>query len=279
MMSPRLETRPSSPVLREIVRQHQFVRLRFSPHVVVPPKPYWPRPAVALAFYLRSPEAVRAPGGVARTKPRAVLIGQPGVVTWRQGGTDFAVYQIELQPGALHRLTGLGLQGLTDDWVDAEAVLPVSFRRLVDRLEDLADGEVEPMIAAAEAWLLAAWTGVARQDTAADMAARRLIANPAASIDRVAEHFGLGGRHLRRTFALRIGVSPKFLARVSRFDALVRRRNRLPHEDWLTAALAAGYYDHQHVRRDFQQFTQLSPTAFLAMEQAAPERGFGLLET
>lgn len=245
----------------------------------MPEKPYWPRPASALAFYLRSPERVRSGVGRPATKPRAVLIGQPSVVTWRQGGADFSVYQIELQPGALHRLTGLSLQALTDEWADAEAVLPASFRSLVNELEDLADGDAPPMIAAAEAWLLSAMESVGRVDLAADIAARGLIANPGANIDRVAERFGLSPRHLRRTFALRVGVSPKLLARIARFDMLVRLRNSAPQDDWLTAALAVGYYDHQHLRRDFRQFTQAGPTAFLAMEQSAPERRFGLRET
>lgn len=279
MTSPRLESHPPSPPLREVVRQHQFVRLHFPQQVLVPEKPYWPRPAAAIAFYLRAPETVRSADGLLATKPRAVLIGQPSIVTWRQGGADFAVYQVELQPGALHRLTGLSLQPLTDGWVDAEAVLPPSFRRLVNELEDLADGDAAPMIAAAEAWLVSALERVGRVDLVTDIAARRLIANPAANIDRVAERFGLSPRHLRRTFALRVGVSPKLLARIARFDMLVRLRNRAPQEDWLTAALAAGYYDHQHLRRDFREFTGAGPKAFLAMEQSAPERQFGLRET
>ncbi|WP_430419566.1 helix-turn-helix domain-containing protein [Phenylobacterium sp.] len=274
----RLEFRLPSPWLRDIVRQHQVIRLNFAPGDPVPPKPYWPRPAAAPAFYLRSPETVRAAGAAAVTKPRAVLIGQPTVVTWRQGGHDFAVYQIEFQPGALHRLTGILAQDLTDGWIDAEAVLPASFRALVRQLEDLADGDAEAMIAAAEAWLWAAWSRVGREARAVDLAARWLIDDPGIGIDRVAGRLSLSARHVRRVFPERIGVSPKLLARVARFDSLVRARNRAPEEDWLTAAVWAGYYDYQHLRRDFHQFTLLGPTEFLAMEQAAPERGFGLRE-
>lgn len=272
------ETRRASPALRGFVRQHQLIRLHFASGSTVPVKPYWPRPAPALAFYLRAPEVVSAPGHPAVKKPRAVFIGQPSIVTWRQGGHDFAVYQIELQPGALHRLTGLSMQELMDGWVDAEAVLPVSFRALIRQLEDLADSDADSLIAAAESWLWSYWSHGARDDHAADLGARWLIANPGLSIDRLADRLALSARQMRRSFVERVGGSPKLLARVARFDTLVRIKNRAPGQDWLTAALAAGYYDHQHLRRDFHQFTSASPTEFMALEQTAPERSFGLRE-
>lgn len=279
MTPPRLETHAPGAGLEDVVRQHQLVRLHFAADVIVPEKPYWPRPAAALAFYLRAPEIIRAPGAAPAAKPRAVIVGQPSVVTWRRGGPDFAVYQIELQPGALHRLTGLHLKDLTDGWVDAEAVLPVTFGGLVRQLEDLADGPAAPMIAAAESWLRAALPPNRREDVAADGAARWLMSRPLADIDDVALRCGLSTRQMRRLFDTRVGVSPKLFARVARFDGLIRLRNRSPDDDWLTAALAAGYYDHQHLRRDFRQFTLLGPRAFLALEQSAPERAFGLRET
>ncbi len=236
---------PPSPRLADLVRQHQIIRLRFGGGETVPPKLYWPRPAAAIAFYLRDPEWVRSPlWREARSKPRAVPIGQPTTLTWRRGGRDFSVYQIELAPGALHRLTGLALSDLTDEAIDAEAVFPTSFRRLIDQLEDADDPAV--MIALAEAHLVAQLDRRGREQAVSDRIAQRLIAKPGASIERLAERHGPGPRQLRRAFAERIGLSPKLFARVARFDLLIRLHNRSPAEDWLTLALHAGYYDDHH---------------------------------
>jgi hypothetical protein len=96
--------RAPSPALRDVIACHQIIRLRFSPDQPVPSKPYWPRPAIALAFYPRDAERVLGIGdGAASRKPRAALIGQPTILTQRQGGDDFGVYQIEFCPGALYR--------------------------------------------------------------------------------------------------------------------------------------------------------------------------------
>lgn len=276
-MSPSFHFLPPSPRLASMIRQHQIIRLTFRPGDPVPLKPYWPRPAAALAFYLRDREWVRSPlGSEAFVKPRAVLIGQPTTVTWRQGGADFSVYQIELAPGALHRLTGLSLIDLTDQTIDAEAVFPVSFRRLVDQLEDIEDPA--EMIALAETFILGHLARRRRDRTVADEIAQALVARPGATVERLATRHDLGPRQLRRAFADRIGVSPKLFARVARFDRLIRLHNHSPGEDWLSLAVHAGYYDDHHVRRDFRAFALSTPTAFSAAEAVAPERRFGFRE-
>lgn len=267
---------PCAP-LRGWVRQHQLIRLRFASDAEVPVKPYWPRPAAALAFYLRDPERLGA--GLAlpnQQKTRAALIGQPTQVTLRQGGRDFSVYQIEFEPGALYRLTGLPMDRLVDAWVDAEAVFPQPFSSLVDQLQDL--DEPLAQIAAAEAWLLGRVVQTRRAVEASDALAADLVNGSWASIDGLAHRHGVDARQLRRHFAQRVGVSPKLLGRIARFDRLVRLANASPRAHWLDLALEGGLHDHQHLARDFRQFTLMTPSAFRAMEGRAPEREFGFRE-
>lgn len=276
-MLPVFHFAPPSPPLRGWVRQHQVIRLRFGAGLAVPVKPYWPRPAAALAFYLRDAEHVAAaPGAPQRRKPRAVIIGQPTVATLRQGGLDFSVYQIEFEPGALYRLTGLPMDSLTDEWVDAEQVFPASFRALVDRLAQ--HDEATELISQAEAWLLPQLLAPRRPVAAADRVAQWLLNGDASGLDRLALSHGLDVRQLRRQFAARTGVSPRLFGRIARFDRLVRLANLAPQARWLDLALDAGYHDHQHLARDFREFTGLSPSAFRQLEMQAPERLFGFRE-
>lgn len=57
-----------------------------------------------------------------------------------------------------------------------------------------------------------------------------------------------------------------------------RAANRGGPEHWLGLALDAGYHDHQHLARDFRQFTLATPSEFLTLEWRAPERWFGFRE-
>lgn len=276
-MSPIFRFLPPCAPLRGWVREHQIIRFRFSAQTDVPAKPYWPRPATTLAFYPRDPERVTmGTDGVMRQKPRAVLIGQPTLLTLRKGGSDFSVYQIEFEPGALHRLTGLSLDLLLDDWVDAEAVFPANFRRVVDRIEDCDDAMT--MIATAESWLLQCVSPVRREQKASDRIATMLLANHELDLGMLAEKCGVETRQLRRQFHSRIGVGPQLFARLIRFDHVIRLANRRPLATWLDLALDAGYYDHQHLARDFCDFAAMTPSAFRKLETAAPERQFGFVE-
>lgn len=267
---------PSAP-LRGWVRQHQVIRLRFAPGEAVPVKPYWPRPAAALAFYPRDRERVGAGrDGPGQLKPRTALIGQPTVLTMRQGGADFWVYQIEFEPGALHRLTGLALDTLSDGFVDGEGLWSADFRALADRIEDLEDPLAQ--IAAAEGHLLARVAGCRRPARPSDRIAQLLLRGTGHDLDTLARQHGLDTRQLRRQFGARMGVGPKLFGRIARFDRLVRAANRGGPEHWLGLALDAGYHDHQHLARDFRQFTRATPSEFLALEWRAPERQFGFRE-
>ena len=46
--------------------------------------------------------------------------------------------------------------------------------------------------------------------------------------------------------------------------------------DWLSIALSCGYYDYQHLAKDYREFTGTTPVVFYQTDQKAPERLFGL---
>ena len=92
--------------------------------------------------------------------------------------------------------------------------------------------------------------------------ARRIDAS--GGIDRVealCAHGGVSQRQLDRLFRQHLGVSPKVLSRVARFQ---RALNRLKTDPGCTlAAVAAdcGYYDQPHFVRDFKRFSGVPPRA------------------
>lgn len=97
------------------------------------------------------------------------------------------------------------------------------------------------------------------------------------SIEELARHVGLSGRRLRALFTAELGVSPKRLAALTRFD---RTRQRLAsatvnREQLRLTQLAVdgGYYDHSHLVGDFHRFAGLSPSAWLVEERRNIQAG------
>ncbi len=271
--------RPPSTDMREYVRQFQIVGFDFGHGHAIPTKPYWPRPENCLCFYPRKMETIEyGDGRREERKDRSSLMGQPLFMTRRQPGNGFFLFQVVFQPGALFRLTGIPAAVFNNQFVDAEAVFSAEIRAVNERLG--STGSHLEMIGIVENFLRylvkKARLGVQPVDRAGlylHGQARNV------SIDWLADQSCLSRKQFYRKFVERMGVSPKFYARLVQFDNAVKRKNACPGQDWLSIALDMGYYDYQHLVRDFKEFTGLSPAAFYQLDSHAPERTFGYKET
>ena len=275
--------RPPSPELREYVRQYQIIGFSFAPTVVIPIKPYWPRPENCLAFYPRGGDIIERLNGVAeKWQPRSALLGQHSYLLNRQVSNDFILFQIVLQPGALFRLTGIPIHELTNKFVDAETIFSTEICQVNERLSS-TDNHLE-MVSIVEDFL---HYQIRRRrmiqsrycSLPIDKVSQFMLQNPARfSLDWLADQACLSTKQFYNLFVQRMGVSPKLYARIARFDQTVKLKNAQPHKDWLSIALEYSYYDYQHLVRDYKEFTRLTPTEFSQKESSAPERAFGNAE-
>ena len=98
------------------------------------------------------------------------------------------------------------------------------------------------------------------------------------SLDWLAKEACLSAKQFERNFNDRIGINPKYFARIIRFDKVFRMKNAFPNKDWLSIALDCGYYDYQHLVRDYKEFTGMTPANFYMQDTQSPERKFGIVE-
>ncbi len=111
--------------------------------------------------------------------------------------------------------------------------------------------------------LLDASTRVRPLDARVDRAVRRIYdARGQVSIPELALSVGLGERQLERRFREHVGLGPKRLARVVRFErALALARREIGAQAELAAR--AGYSDEPHLLRDFRALSGLTPAALV----------------
>lgn len=84
-------------------------------------------------------------------------------------------------------------------------------------------------------------------------------AHGARSIAQIAQTLRVSARHLERGFAREVGLSPKTLARVLRFQRAFQWLAAPARRPAAEIALACGYYDQSHLIRDFRQFAGSTP--------------------
>ena len=85
-----------------------------------------------------------------------------------------------------------------------------------------------------------------------------------ATVREIAKEVGLSERRFIQVFKAEVGVTPKLFSRVQRFQrtrSVIHRQEEKP--DWARIAMEARYFDQSHLIRDFQEFSGLSPTAYL----------------
>jgi AraC-like DNA-binding protein len=73
---------------------------------------------------------------------------------------------------------------------------------------------------------------------------------------------GVSTRQVERLFARHLGVAPKTVARVVRFQAALRALMRDPGCPLADVAAAAGYFDQAHFVRDFRRMTGGVPRGY-----------------
>jgi AraC-like DNA-binding protein len=80
----------------------------------------------------------------------------------------------------------------------------------------------------------------------------------------IAKNVGLSERRFIQIFKAEVGATPKLFSRVQRFQrarAIIHRQEKTT--DWAGIAMECGYFDQSHLIRDFQEFSGISPAAYL----------------
>lgn len=260
----------AAPATRRFVRAYRVIRYDLSPHQPLPIKFVPPGPEATLGFILREPSLAEYPGRTFQAD--CALLGLHDMTVRNICPRHFFLFQVAFQPSALHRLFGINADILSNKGFDAADVLSAEVLEVRERLLDARTHS--DMVAIAEAY----FSGIAeRRQVTRDFNAplRLLRENPAVSIDWLADQTSLSLRQFERCCRDHTGMAPKTFARLSRFSRAFYTRLHHPDRDWLSIAVDCGYFDYQHMARDFQRFTGLTPAGALAQQSTAAESLLG----
>jgi len=272
------EYKPSN-LVSDYIRTFRLVHYDCKSDGSLPAKAYPPRPEHCLSFYARDVETVTYQNsGLTTGKLPVVLFGQQTEVTHRYVGNQFLLIQAVFKPGALFRLTGIPSHYLTNQYIDAATVFPKEIKEVNDRINTC--NSFPQMILAVESFILQEAKQKNCHIHPLDIVTANLFRQDMVpDVDAMAKSACQSVRHFERQFKLRMGVSPKYFLKVMRFENAFRLKNKNPFLDWLSIAIICGYYDYQHLARDYKDLTGLSPTQFHEIDLKAPERVFGEADT
>jgi AraC-like DNA-binding protein len=88
-------------------------------------------------------------------------------------------------------------------------------------------------------------------------------------VSEIALGCGLSCRQLERLLRVWVGISPKPLARIARFQAALVCAGEQPASEWTYVAAEQDYVDQAHLIHEFSAFTGASPTRFTPLASAS----------
>jgi len=187
-------------------------------------------------------------------------------------GETYGSIDLKLSPLGAYTLTGLPLSELTGACVPLEDVFGDAGRELVARIRESDDWDARFDVI--EAFLLARLhrTPIAPQpDPAVVWAWERLRASHGdARVEALAAELGCSRRYLRDGFVRQVGLSPKTVGRLMRFQH-VRERIQAAPARWCEVAHDAGFADQSHLNREFRDLAGTTPSDFV--RRLIPEGG------
>jgi AraC-like DNA-binding protein len=194
------------------------------------------------------------------SQPRYFLFGQLTRPLLIAPTGRVAIIGIRFHPGGAFPLLRVPMNDLTDSLVELDALDPLLERELTRRLspdwtlrrniEEVEKCLIARVISTADSWLPALANSI-------------VVSGGRQSIDQLALQAGVSGRQLQRRFLREVGIGPKMLSRILRFQEVFRAIES-GRDGWAQVAAECGYYDQAHLIRDCQEFTGKTPAFLLA---------------
>lgn len=198
-----------------------------------------------LIFDLGPPHLERRAGRAESLQPKVMFVGQLTRPLWIQAPGPTRVFAVRFEPDGAFEWLARPLQAVTDTHVDLLDARPSWASALLSSLEAAHDPleVLERAVALDLADALAPDDGV-RQ------AVEALQADQQVSLDRAGQ----------RRFLKRVGIPARTLRAILRFRRVFDAIEADEQGGWVSAALAAGYFDQPQMARDFRRFLGLTAT-------------------
>ena len=182
------------------------------------------------------------------------LSGMPGMVG------------IVFHPAGLSHLLGIPMVNFTDQRIDLNLVLGKEAARLEHQiLESVGHQE---RFAVLEKFLLNKLSQMSSKVDVVDRALSSILKNKGIlSIQQLSDDLCISPRQFRRRFVEKVGVSPKLLSRIKRFN-YISNLSSASRANWKDMVNEGGYYDQAHFIRDFCGFSGKKPTDFVNYHRA-----------
>lgn len=183
---------------------------------------------------------------------------------------ESSVIGVHFKPGGAFPFLGVGAEELRGRHCDLEAIWGTGAVALRERL--CGTGPVEHRFRLLEQFLKTRLRSLKRHS--AVVLALSVFAHARSQMTRELAHDAcLSEKRFIDVFRREVGVNPRLLTRICRFQRILARTQRPDGLNWAELASNYGYFDQSHLIRDFVAFSSVSPTEYVRRVENLRNRG------
>jgi AraC-like DNA-binding protein len=171
--------------------------------------------------------------------------------------------QVNFTPLGARRFFGQPMSELTDRMVGLDDVLGRDGIALREKLGNLRDWSTR--FAVVETFVEARLAAADRTQAEIAWAYNQVVASGGRiRVSSLADRLGWSRKHLAGKFSNAIGIGPKTLSRIIRFNRALSLSRQDTTSDWADIAADCGYADQAHLVREFRDLAGKAPTMLSA---------------
>ncbi len=226
-----------------------------------------PSGGVFISYVIGSPIKVKFSDRIYDRRPKLFIGGQlktesPVLIP----EDDFGLIGFQLTPTGFYKLFGINTSTLTDDIKDLEELDATGSRRILDVTATEADKEL--VIKAMTNYILTKDKPEVDCGRVDHIAHYITVNQGNVRVSDLVGQYDMTERGLRREFLEKVGLSPKYFAKIIQLNAITELLTTHQEEKLNQMALSCGYYDQAHFIRDFQKYLGMNPMAFVRSEDS-----------
>ncbi len=183
------------------------------------------------------------------------------LITIDAGGTNSSMMVIRFHQGAAYHFSHFPLDEITDQVIDTDLLFSSSINDL--REEILHTFGHTNKFKVVEAYFTNRLLKTEIPDVIA-YSTRFLAASPTdKTIKQISDKCGYSQKHLIHLFKKHLGLTPKALQKIQRFQQVLIEIENSNSINWTQLSLDCGYYDQAHFINEFKHYTGLNPEKYM----------------
>jgi AraC-like DNA-binding protein len=252
-------TRASCPAVRPVVPEYVGYEER---SVIAIRRIQVPVPNITVIINLGAPLDVHTPAlSAVGASFGSFAAGLFDTATITANTGDSGGIELNLTPLGAWQLLGVRMAELHNQVITLHDLLGAAAPRLEERLRNTPDWDDRFDLIDS---LLTRQLAQRAPPSEVQWAWSRICGAPSeASVAELTTALQWSRRRLADAFREHVGMTPKTLARVVRFDRVVHAARTGAPVRWSAVAFECGYADQAHLVREFREFAGMTPTEFL----------------